>query len=120
MRPAFQAIIEGAEYWQTGQGRPFKIKKPSYAWAGTKGATGGALGGYAIGHISAGPGKPANIGAALGAAGGAGLNAYKTYKKNERTRNVLNAVKKFKGKKISKQEYKVLQQKELEKRVKQI
>lgn len=120
MRPAFQAIIEGTEYWQTGQGRPFKIKKPSYIWSGTKGAVGGGLGGYAIGHVAAGPGRPAHIGAAAGAAAGAGANAYKTYKKNEKMREVLAAVKKFGGKKVDKKGYKALQQKELEKRVKQI
>ena len=123
MRPAFQAIAmlrEGQEYWQTGQGRPFKIKKPSYVWAGTKGAVGGAAGGYAIGHVAAGAGKSAHIGAAIGAGAGAGLNTYKTYKKHEKMRNVLDAVKKFKGKKITKKEYGALQQKELEKRVKTI
>ena len=120
MRPAFQAIIEGTEYWQAGQGRPFKIQKPSYVWSGTKGAVGGAAGGYAIGHVA----YPAKLGraygAAVGAAGGAGLGAYKTYKKHEKMRQVLDAVKKFKGKKITKKEYGALQQKELEKRVKQI
>ena len=119
MRPAFQAIIEGTEYWQTKQGKAFKIKRPSYVTAGGAGAGAGGVGGYVVGHLVRGT-KGAHIGAAIGATAGAGFNAYKTRHKAKKLNQVLNAVKKFGGKKIDKKGYAVVQQKELEKRVSQI
>lgn len=123
MRPAFQAIVllvEGTEYWQTKQGKAFKIQRPSYLASGAVGAGMGTVGGYAVGHLlSKGP-KGAHIGAAAGAAAGAGFNAYKVRQKRKKLDQVLNAVKKFGGGKIDKHRYKTAQQKELEKRVSQI
>lgn len=122
MRPAFQAIIlllEGQEYWETKQGKAFKIKRPSYIVAGGTGAGLGAVGGYALGHVIRGPGGR-HLGAVAGAAAGAGINAYKTHKKVKKLNQVLDAVKKFGGRKVDKKGYQAAQQRELEKRVSQI
>ena len=123
MRPAYQAIVlllEGTEYWQTKQGKAFKIQRPSYLPSSGAGAGMGAIGGYAVGHLLGGGTKGAHIGAAAGAAAGVGVNAYKTRQKRKKFNQVLNAVKKFGGGKIDKSRYKAAQQLELERKVSQI